>query len=870
MNKIIVPSNHDELVLRSGRLSTFFESDSQLIKNAASSAFSEAMIRNHAPDDDHFGVHLIAMGAGEFYSFNKNGDWWTKEGLIKYHPTFVSHGNLFREHLNQDPKKRIGVVKASAYNLEMERVELVVWGDKRKAEKEYARAKTGKELAFSMSARVPYDKCLPAGSLIHTASGWRPIEQIQVGDMVWTHKSRLRNVTQLFNSSDKLGKCIQFGFFNFPLSVTGNHPVLALVRGQATNNQVNYIRKEVDEDSGNVVGLIGWNKPEMVEADKLQAGDYALAPASCGAALPELPAWLLGLYLADGCILGERRNRDHSGEWRAYGVSWTLGYAKDGVRHRLKNLLTELGLAYKEHHDPERHCYVVNCWSAEFAAKVMAVCGRTKDKHVPDDFPNWTKQALVEFLAGWLDGDGSQDQDKQTIRGSSHNYELALTMLQVAFRARLPAGFQEGDAIGDWSKEGAKYWSLHFSTQASAVLAASATRYVVPEDQHPGKSFIVWCDGIPYVAIRISKITDASFPETFNFSVEEDETYIVGNIVTHNCSACGNKAKKSKDYCPHLKHTMTQWLPKFSKFAYAINDIETFFDISVVENPADRIALYIEYVFGKDDGLQKAASTSFLFSDDMATAEGMEEKITGCVDETKQAWLRKLASHETYLQACTHNPDNVAKDAKFHFVKQAAKYAFDDTAFTEAQMQAIRKFEPDVLFYHLAKRATMLPFLPFYALATKQTIKEASADSAFRYARENVLPTIFNTMLQSPAEPKLENLFDAALSFKAAAFVPDDPIESLLKKVDEDFSVEQPVLRVRIMRICASQPPQLVEKAASHSEISVSDAQKQNAFRLAKSYGLYKVALCQAMNDMHGEETVDDALALLLIYPHQN
>lgn len=52
------------------------------------------------------------------------------------------------------------------------------------------------------------------------------------------------------------------------------------------------------------------------------------------------------------------------------------------------------------------------------------------------------------------------------------------------------------------------------------------------------------------------------------------------------CSICGNKAKKQKDYCYHLKNMMGKVLLDGRKI-YAINPFPKFFDISMVFAPAD-------------------------------------------------------------------------------------------------------------------------------------------------------------------------------------------------------------------------------------------------------------------------------------------
>ena len=150
--------DQEELLKAAGRIVSLVD-DASHIKEASSSAVSRDLIESNMPDKDHFMVHLIAMGDGETYGQNRNGDYWPKEANSKYHDTFVTNGHFFREHNNRSEDVSIGHVKASAYNADMGRIELVIHGDKKKAEEEYELAKQGKALSFSMSARVPNDRC---------------------------------------------------------------------------------------------------------------------------------------------------------------------------------------------------------------------------------------------------------------------------------------------------------------------------------------------------------------------------------------------------------------------------------------------------------------------------------------------------------------------------------------------------------------------------------------------------------------------------------------------------------------------------------------------------------------------------------------
>lgn len=159
MEKIHYQDDHPEVIKEAGFYAQFIDGDAAMTKSA-SAAFTRAEADRWKPDSRHFGLHVIAMGSEESVGPNRNGDGWPAAALESYYPTFTKFGCFFREHKNRCQKTQgIGTVKAAAYNKPMSRIELIIWGDKDKAEEEYEMAKAGKELSFSMSARMPYDRC---------------------------------------------------------------------------------------------------------------------------------------------------------------------------------------------------------------------------------------------------------------------------------------------------------------------------------------------------------------------------------------------------------------------------------------------------------------------------------------------------------------------------------------------------------------------------------------------------------------------------------------------------------------------------------------------------------------------------------------
>jgi len=119
-------------------------------------------------------VHAIALGTTETYGPNRNGDGFRRIWCIKNHHTFVKNARFYRSHINKDPKKSYGIIKASYFNKKMDRIELVIslFGNKQMAEKygglvadkELDLLNSGKDIPVSMACYVDYDVCSSCGN----------------------------------------------------------------------------------------------------------------------------------------------------------------------------------------------------------------------------------------------------------------------------------------------------------------------------------------------------------------------------------------------------------------------------------------------------------------------------------------------------------------------------------------------------------------------------------------------------------------------------------------------------------------------------------------------------------------------------------
>jgi hypothetical protein len=133
------------------------------------------------------GIYVLvnAMGAGEYWGSNVNGDLFPEKSLLHAppnwdkmsqeeqreiaktwgygYPTFMN-AHAFRHHVNKDSSRSFGTVELAVYNMKMHRVELVIYLDRALCKKFDAydlieQIEAGGFPDVSMGTKVPYDIC---------------------------------------------------------------------------------------------------------------------------------------------------------------------------------------------------------------------------------------------------------------------------------------------------------------------------------------------------------------------------------------------------------------------------------------------------------------------------------------------------------------------------------------------------------------------------------------------------------------------------------------------------------------------------------------------------------------------------------------
>lgn len=148
-------------------------SDLQQLVKRASHSFADAVRRADLKPGD-IPIHVIALGATEFYGPNRNGDGFKEATCRKHHGSFVKHAKWYRNHQNKNPEKSYGFIKHSEFNEKMKRVELlcILNGTKEAAhrnggllaDEEIKSLMEGKDIPTSMACKVAHDICAGCGN----------------------------------------------------------------------------------------------------------------------------------------------------------------------------------------------------------------------------------------------------------------------------------------------------------------------------------------------------------------------------------------------------------------------------------------------------------------------------------------------------------------------------------------------------------------------------------------------------------------------------------------------------------------------------------------------------------------------------------
>ena len=787
------------------------------------------------------GIHLVALGDSEAYPMNRNGDLFTKKACETYYQTFVKHGHVFEHHRNKDPKKSIGQIKAAAYNPDMHRIELYIWADNEKAHDHLERLEKTGEVSFSMA-------CFREGTLITTVRGCKPIEDIVVGDVVLTHDGNWKRVTSTMKRradgyyrirpESRRSNCV--------LEVTADHPLLS--------TSYKNIKFKARRDSKEIPSLkICREKRRSLDRSlawkpvkELCVRDFIVTPVP-KRNIPGVDpisdineARLLGYYLAEGSV--------YQGS-----VVFTCNIHDAAVKE-IPYLRNWSSVRINPKANSEK-AVSVSCHGGSPEKYFVRLVGRRcENKIIPAEIFAADDNVKLNFIATWFNGDGWQDKDGLHVSTSNPGLADQLTMLLASIGIESSSHYILHPAGRGLDLPENRDHVVNISNYYSGMFASISKAVEIPVARKQSHAFIA--GNYLMNSVRSIEYVDED-TDVYNFSVEDDESYVANGFAVHNCtvpndrcSVCNSIRERpgGPGECDHIKWELGKIAEDGTQIG-TYNDHPKWFDISFVGRPADRIAWNLKVASGMPEELtinssvKQAQVEGYTLPDDLAIESDRAKRKLGIMKKLAEAY----AKCESWLSGETR-PEGKDK-YRFELRKLAGARVDDDT------LSRLREYDPHVAFSALGDAGVVMDAHSLFKYAFGPDFKivedyvphvEKAASSVIREAVDTSSCADFCNDSRFDASPSWDPhppvsrglAFDLLKSAAARGFGTDDAVTSVLEAM---ASGSEPSFGA----------PSQVKSAGSVDESVVR--------KLARKYAMYKVAaLCAVMDGKCGMSLDED------------
>jgi site-specific DNA-cytosine methylase len=384
--------------------------------------------------------------------------------------------------------------------------------------------------------------CFPAGTLVLTRGGYRPIETVRVGDEVFTHRARWRKVTELGRAVKPIMHVRGHGHPG--LAVTPEHPFYARQHQR--------------------------HAPSWLPASALSRGWYWASPTTFAEQpiplvsvarqldiTPDL-MWLVGRYLGDGWTRLTATRAElvitcgpsEIDELRPLLNRWPRAGARGGPNE----------LAWHERRTTTAYQFTTD-------HRGLVEWLRTHFGHRAEAklLPTWAFGMAIELrealLAGYLSADGYD---------SGLFVECTTVSRALAFSIKTLAQTL-GKTVGVY--RGANSTEIQGRTVNARPVYRLRWRHQIDKAHEQ-----TWrTESLEWSPVRES-VSTGETAEVYNIGVEDDESYVVESIVVHNCKHF-SKAKGGKPVSKKIRGlawTACRWAKAVRPRVIVLENVEEF------------------------------------------------------------------------------------------------------------------------------------------------------------------------------------------------------------------------------------------------------------------------------------------------------
>lgn len=387
--------------------------------------------------------------------------------------------------------------------------------------------------------------CFAAGTRVLTSAGYKAIESVNVGDWVFTHKGRLRQVMSVSSHLADEVLDVRIGKATHVVC-TPNHRFYAVkntFKGNPSTRKVN-------------IRSVDW-----VPADALKPGDFLMHPflqLEHTIQVDNTLAFMAGLYAGDGSIQCEESDTGRGSAcnetFRVSGMQIALDnlYKEDYYR-----LFDSLGVEYSGDNLQEG---TSSCTIRITDKRVRQFCldtvnftcsSKNQSKKLDSSVLHWNEEAQWAFIKGFfmadgtvVKGSGKKENNHSYITLFNTNFDI-MSKLHILLSQWYDVDLMHYDR-SPFEENGRvvypkRMYYIRLTGAAGADFSDKVAYFMQFKRQGGDLDFTGYREstynylGTDYVPKIIKEVTSGEGCKVYNLEVAEDESYLVEGLAVHNC-----------------------------------------------------------------------------------------------------------------------------------------------------------------------------------------------------------------------------------------------------------------------------------------------------------------------------------------------
>lgn len=373
------------------------------------------------------------------------------------------------------------------------------------------------------------DRCIFGGQLILTKNGYKKIEDVEIGDYVYTHLGNFKKVTDKHSHLERKKNRVDIDAFgnNKELSVTDDHElyvynkqndIFEWVESKNINIRNHYLTLKSNKqpkERKKELDVVNYIKDEFIGSFNVKQKNGRLN------ILPEKIELTNELLYAFGFFIAEGWSDDSSIDKSSYvSVCQKIDNKKmyDASVKIINIIKKSFGFETHNEYIDKNNVKTCTIYSKNLASNFIEWFGKgVYNKHLPNWVDELNDEQLIHLLNGYYHGDGYN-------RNSTTEYVTASNLLGselIRYNANL--GRCISSKIIDYD-ESTHYYG-YFNNKTSNL-----NRNIFKD------GYILY----PIKSIKISKPKRGE-ERVYDLTVEDDHSFVVHNYNVHNCHRIGQK-----------------------------------------------------------------------------------------------------------------------------------------------------------------------------------------------------------------------------------------------------------------------------------------------------------------------------------------